>query len=51
MGRNYHLKVKCTSEEIDKIKGKAKMMGMNVSAFVRYICLASKINVSVNEDD
>jgi hypothetical protein len=44
--RDIDLGVKINQEEEKKILAKAKILGMNKSEFVRFICLNAKVEIS-----
>ncbi len=44
---NHELRIRITSEQLQKIKNKAELLGMSVSDFVRFVCLQSKIDVEI----
>lgn len=43
--RNHQLEVKLTTEELEKIKGKAELLGVKPSVYLRMIGLSAKIEV------
>lgn len=43
MGRNSKLQVILTTEELNRIRGKAEMLGLSVSAYARLVLLHSQI--------
>lgn len=48
-GKNHEIRIKVSIEELEKIKGKARELGMNPSAFLRFLGLKSTISVSSEE--
>lgn len=45
MKKNHTIEIRLSQEELDKLKKKAELMGLPVSAFIRMIALKSKIEV------
>lgn len=43
--KNHELRIKCSKEQLEKIKKKAELLGMSVSDFVRFVSLQSRIEV------
>lgn len=48
MPRNQKILLSLTKEEFDKIKNKAEKVGMKTACYIRFICLSSKITVSID---
>ena len=41
--------VRCTDEEYQQIKDKAKSHGMSISEYVRFVCLNAEIAIKTKE--
>ena len=44
-----HITVRCTTEEHQQIKNKAKSHGMSTSEYVRFVCLNAEIAIKAKE--
>lgn len=49
MKKNREIRVKVSSEELEKIKTKSQKVGMTISGFCRYLALNSTLNVSLED--
>lgn len=45
MAKNHDVRVRLSDEELQKIKRKAEELGMQVSSFLRFVALKSKVEV------
>jgi len=46
MARNRQIEIKVSKEEYEKLKNKSNSLGMNISSFLRFVGLSSKIEIS-----
>lgn len=45
MKRNHQIVIKLSLEELQKLKQKAELLGMTISAYLRFISLSAKIDI------
>lgn len=51
MGKNHETKVPYDKDEYEKVKAKAKKLGLKVSQYVRMTSLHATTNIKEKEDD
>jgi len=45
MAKNNEIRIKCSPEEIQRLKHKAKAVGMKLASYVRLVALQSQVEI------
>lgn len=49
MARNFEIRIKLSENELNRIKGKAEVMALPISSFMRFVACESSIEVVTNK--
>lgn len=47
MRQNHDIRIKCTYEELIKIKKNAEKLGMTIRQYMLYVALNTEVNISI----